>query len=185
MRFDALAVLATAALIFTSAPSEAAWNGYFNKSVQFSFFAPGELKSELGTYRGTLAGSRDATVFQSEEDNIRYKVVVVDFSARPNDHDALLTEAATAFQTGKTVLADASLNVDDIGGRKISVDLPNGGGRSMGAFYFRSGHLIHLEVTILPANGDYGTPDAGRFIDSLAFLPQRINPGDVELTLQK
>lgn len=159
--------------------------GYFNKSVQFSFFAPGELKTERGTYSGTLAGSRDATVFQSEEDNIRYKVVVVDFSARPNDHTALLAEAATAFQSGRKVLAEASLNVDDIMGRKISVELPAGGGRSMGAFYFRNDHLIHLEVTILPANGDYETPDAGRFIDSLAFLPQRINPGDTELTLQK
>jgi hypothetical protein len=158
MRFTTLAVLAAAALMFTPTPSEAAWNGYFNKAVQFSFFAPGQLKTERGTYRGTLAGSRDATVFQSEEDNIRYKVVVVDFSARANDHDALLAEAATAFQTGKTVLADASLNVDDIGGRKISVDLPNDGGRSMGAFYFRNGHLIHLEVMILPANGDYGRP---------------------------
>ena len=124
-------------------------------------------------------------MFQSEEDNIQYKVMVVDFSSRANDETALLAEAATAFQTGKTVLADASLQVDDIAGRKISVDLPNGGGRSMGAFYFRKGHLIQLQVTVLPANGDYGTPDSGRFIDSLAFLPTRVNPGDVELTLFK
>jgi hypothetical protein len=55
----------------------------------------------------------------------------------------------------------------------------------MGAFYFRNGHLIHLEVTVLPANGDYGTPDAGRFVDSLAFEPRRINPGAIEVTLQK
>ena len=185
MRFAILAALVTAALTFTMTPSEAAWNGYFNKGVEFSFFAPGELKSERGTYSGQLAGRRDATVYQSEEDNIQYTVTVVDFSARPNDQAALLAEAATAFQTGRTVLADTSLNVDDITGRKISVDLPNGGGRSMGAFYFRNGHLIQLQVTVLPANGDYGTPDTGRFVDSLSFLPHRINPGDTELTLQK
>jgi hypothetical protein len=83
------------------------------------------------------------------------------------------------------VLADASLGVDKLVGRKISVDLPNAGGRSMGAFYFRNRHLIQLQVTVLPANGDYGTPDMGRFIDSLAFLPNRINPGAIELTLMK
>lgn len=185
MRFTILAALVAAALAFTTEPSEAAWAGYFNKSVEFSFFAPGQLKTEREAYSGTLAGRRDATVFQSEENNIRYKVTVVDFSSRPNDEAALLAEAATAYQAGKSVLADTSLNVDDINGRKISVDLPNGGGRSMGAFYFRKGHLIQLEVTVLPANGDYGTPDTGRFIDSLAFLPQRVNPGDIELTLQR
>ena len=185
MRLTALAVLAAAALAFTVAPSEAAWNGYFNKGVEFSFFAPGELKTERGTYNGTLAGQSNATVFQSEEDNIQYKVTVVDFSSRPNDGAALLAEAATAFHTGKSVLADTSPNVDDIGGRKISVDLPNDGGRSVGAFYFRNGHLIQLQVTVLPANGDYATPDTGRFIDSLAFLPSRINPGAIELTLMK
>lgn len=185
MRFTTLAALAAMALTLTTAPSEAAWNGYFNQSVEFSFFAPGELKTERGTYSGTLAGQRNATIYQSEENNIQYKVMVVDFSARPSDEAALLGEAATAYQAGKSVLADTSLNVDDIAGRKISVDLPNGGGRSMGAFYFRKGHLIQLQVTVLPANGDYGTPDTGRFIDSLAFLPHRINPGATELTLHK
>jgi hypothetical protein len=180
MRFTTLAVLAALALTFTTAPSHAQWKGYFNKSVEFSFFAPGELKTERATHSG-----RNATVFQSVEDNIEYKVTVVDFTARANESTAVVSEAATTFQTGSRVLADASLGVDQMTGRKISVDLPNNGGRSMGAFYFKNGHLIQLQVTVLPANGDYETPDMGRFIDSLAFLPSRINPGAVELTLQK
>src|SRR5262245_7859753 len=185
MRFTTLAVAAAIALGVMTAPSEAAWNNYFNKSVEFSFFAPGALKTEKGTYSGAVAGQQKATVFQSEEDNIQYKVTVVDFSAGSHDQAALLAEAATAFQNGRRVLNDASPGVDQITGRKISVDLPNNGGRSMGAFYFKNGHLIQLQVIVLPANGDYETPDMGRFIDSLAFLPSRINPGAVELTLQK
>jgi len=185
MRFTTLAVVAVTALICATLPSQAAWNGYFNKSVVFSFFAPGELKTERGTYSGTLAGQRQATVYQSVEDNIQYKVIVVDFSSGSRNEGALLAEAANAFQAGKSLLADTTLQVDDIGGRKVSVDLPGGAGRSMGAFYFRNGHLIQLQVTVLPANGDYGTPDTGRFIDSLAFLPTRINPGAIELTLIK
>ena len=185
MRLTFIGLLAAAALIVTTAPSQAQWNQYFNESVEFSFFAPGELKTERGAYSGALAGQRDATVFHSEVDNIQYKVIVVDFSSRPNDEAALLAEAATAFQIGRTLLADTSLQVDDIQGRKISVDIPNGAGRSLGAFYFRKGHLIQLQTTVLPANGDYGTPNTGRFIDSLAFLPQRINPGSTEVTLFK
>jgi len=112
-------------------------------------------------------------------------VIVVDFSDRPNDEAALVAEAATAFQTGRKVLTDTSPGVDKLVGRKIAVDLPNAGGRAMGAFYFKNRHLIQLQVIVLPANGDYGTPDMGRFIDSLAFLPNRINPGAIELTLMK
>ena len=97
MRSTTLAGVAAAAVIMTAVPSEAAWNGYFNKVVEFSFFAPGELKTERGTYSGTLAGQRGATVFQSEEDQIQYKVIVVDFSDRPNEEAALLAEAAAAF----------------------------------------------------------------------------------------
>jgi hypothetical protein len=38
---------------------------------------------------------------------------------------------------------------------------------------------------VLPANGDYGTPDAGRFIDSLAFTLSRTEKGATELPLPR
>ena len=34
-------------------------------------------------------------------------------------------------------------------------------------------------------NGDYGTPDAGRFVDSLVFLLSRTEPGAIELPLPR
>jgi len=36
---------------------------------------------------------------------------------------------------------------------------------------------------VLPANGDYATPDAGRFIDSLTFNLARANKDATELKL--
>jgi hypothetical protein len=41
--------------------------------------------------------------------------------------------------------------------------------------------LISLEATVLPAHADYGSPDPGRFIDSLVFVLSRTEPGAVEL----
>jgi len=38
---------------------------------------------------------------------------------------------------------------------------------------------------VLPANGDVGSPDPGRFIDSIAFVLSRTQPGAIELETPK
>ena len=183
MRIALYAGLTGIVLTLTAVPACAAWHSYFNKALEFSFLAPGELKTEKGTYKGTLAGERNATVFSSTEDNIEYRVTVVDFGGRTSEETSLLDEAAAAYRAGKTVLSDESARVDSYYGRKMSADLPNNGGRSATAIYFKAGKLIQLEATVLPANGDYGTPDMGRFVESLAFLASRVDEGATELTL--
>jgi hypothetical protein len=86
---------------------------------------------------------------------------------------------------GKKVLADTFARVgsgkDAVYGRKIVVDLPDNKGRATGAFYFTKGRLISLEATVLPASGNLASPDPGRFIDSIAFVLSRTEPGAVEL----
>ena len=81
------------------------------------------------------------------------------------------------------MLADTEARVESSYGRKMTVDLPNNGGRSMAAVYFKDGHLIQLEATVLPANGDYGSPDMGRFVDSIAFGPDRAETDATDLKL--
>jgi len=66
-------------------------------------------------------------------------------------------------------------------GRRMTFDMPNNGGRSNVATYFTKGHLYVLEATVLPANGDFTTPDAGRFLDSLVFDLSHTEPGATEL----
>ncbi len=185
MRLSILAGLVGAALAVTILPASAAWHGYVSREVGFSFIAPGEMKTEKATYRSPSTGQRSAAVFKSVEDSVEYKVTVVDFSGRTNDEAALIKEASSLFQDGKKVLVDVEARVDQNFGRKMAVDLPNNGGRSMAALYFKGGRLIELEVTVLPANGDYGTPDTGRFVDSVAFLASRVTPDATELTLPK
>ena len=91
------------------------------------------------------------------------------------------------FQDGKKVLMDTFGRVepgkDAIYGRKITIELPKNGGRTTAAFYFNKGKLISLEATVLPANGDYASPDPGRFIDSIAFVLSRAQEGSTELKL--
>jgi hypothetical protein len=66
-------------------------------------------------------------------------------------------------------------------GRKIVVEIPDHKGRTTAAFYFTKGRLISLEATVLPANGDLGSPDPALFVDSIAFALSRTEPGAIEL----
>ena len=79
------------------------------------------------------------------------------------------------FQDGKKVLMDTFGRVDRQYGRKLTVDLPNNGGRITAAFCFVNGRIVSLQATVLPANGDYDTPEMGalRRLDHVLHGPCR------------
>jgi hypothetical protein len=183
-RFAVLTGLAGAVLAVTMLPVEAAWSSYINREVGFSFLAPGNMKTEKATYRSAMAGQRDAVVFRTVEDDVEFKVTVVDFAARTSDEAALIKEATATLQSNNKVLSDEDARIESDYGRKITIDFPNNGGRSMAAVYFKQGHLVQLQVTVLP-NGDVLTPDLGRFVDSLAFGAGYEESGATELKLIK
>ena len=170
MRLTALATLVGTALATMTAPATAVWRGYISHPLGFAFAAPGELRMEKGTYRGEVAGPHDTLVYRFVEDNIEYKVVVIDMSNKASDAATLLGEAEYMFQKDKKVLMDTFGRVDRQYGRKLTIDLPNDGGRSSAAFYFINGRIVSLQATILPANGDYDTSEMGRFVDSVTFF---------------
>jgi hypothetical protein len=181
MRLIALATLAVAALAAMTAPAMAAWRAYISHPLGFAFAAPGELKVEKGTYRGVVAGPRDSIVYRFVDDDIEYKAVVIDMSDQANDAATLLGEAEFIFQDGKKVLMDTFGRLDRQYGRKLTVDLPDKAGRSTAAFYFINGRIVSLQATVLPANGDYDTPEMARFVDSISFYTVRAADDAIEL----
>ena len=181
MRLPVLVALVGVALAAMTAPAMAQWRGYISHPLGFAFAAPGEMKVEKGTYNSAIAGPHDTLVYAFAEDNIEYKVVVVDMRDKANDAAALHGEAQYVFQNGKKVLMDTFGRVDRQYGRKLTIDLPNNGGRSTAAFYFINGRIVSLQATVLPANGDYETPEMGRFIDSVTFSTVRAADDAIEL----
>jgi hypothetical protein len=175
-----MAVVAAATL-----PAEAAWKQYFNKDAVFSFNAPEGVKAAKTAYRSATAGQRPATAFEVTDDDVIFRVTVVDFSGRRNDDAAIIKEASAVLTSSGKVLSDADARVESSYGRKMTVELPNNGGRTMSGVYFNKDHLIELQVTVLPANGDYGSPDLGRFVDSLAFGDDRIGSDAIEVKVVK
>jgi hypothetical protein len=67
----------------------------------------------------------------------------------------------------------------------MTIDLPDSGGRKSVATYFTKGRLYVLEATVLPANGDFASPNPGRFLDSLVFLLTNSEPGATELPIPR
>src|SRR5258706_1536185 len=184
MGFAIQAGLVGALLAVTMLPAEAAWNSYLNREVGFSFLAAGDMKTEKGHYQSAMAGLRDAVVCRTVEDSVEFKVTVVDFAARTGDEAALIKEATATLLNNNKVLSDEDARIESDYGRKITIDFPNNGGRSMAAVYFKQGHLIQLQVTV-PPNCDMLTPDLGRVVDSLAFGAGYEESGATELKLIK
>jgi hypothetical protein len=185
-----MSVISTsAAVAMLAMPAQAAWKSYFNWELGFSFAAPGDIKTTVGTFRGEVAGPRETIVYRSTEDNVEYRVTVMSFIQAQAEGAAILGEREYMFQDKKKLLSDTFARVgsgkDAIYGRKIVVDLPGNRGRATGAFFFTRGKLITLEATVLPAHGDLTSPDADRFVDSIAFAVIRTEPGAIELETPK
>ena len=184
MRWWALPGPAIAALIALAAPAAAAWHGYISHALGFAFAAPGDLKVEKSSYKGAVAGTRDAIVWTSMEDGIEYKAIAIDTTAIANQSASLLGEAEFIFQDGQKLLMDSFGRVDRHYGRKLSIDLPDNGGRKIACFYFVNGRVISLQATV-PSGGDYDSPELARFVDSITFFPERAADEDKELSLPK
>lgn len=185
MRPLTIAGLATAALMAAVAPASAAWHGYISHGLGFAFAAPGEMKVEKGTYQGAVGGKHDTTIYKFVDDNIEYRAIVIDMTPVANQSATVLGEAEYIFQDGKKLLMDSFGRVDGHYGRKLTVDLPNKAGRTTGAFYFVNGRIVSLQATVLPANGDFDTPEMGRFVDSITFYSVRAADDATELPMPK
>jgi hypothetical protein len=185
-----MSVISTsAAAAMLAMPAQAAWKSYLNRELGFSFAAPGDVKTTVGTFRGEVAGPRETIVYRSTEDNVEYRVTVMSFIQAQAEGAAILGEREYMFQDKKKLLSDTFARVgsgkDAVYGRKIVVDLPGNRGRATGAFYFTRGKLITLEANVLQAHGDLASPDADRFVDSISFAVIRTEPGAIELETPK
>src|SRR3984893_11428261 len=106
MRRWMLAALAGLALVVAALPAQAAWKSYVNRELGFSFMAPGVVKTDVGTFRGAIAGPRQTIVYRSVEDNIEYKVTVMSFIQAQAEGATLLGEREYMFQDGKKGLME-------------------------------------------------------------------------------
>jgi len=78
--------------------AQAAWKSYINRQLGFSFMAPGEVKTDVGNFRGAIAGPRQTIVYRSVEDNIEYKVTVMSFLQAQAEGATFSGNVSTCFR---------------------------------------------------------------------------------------
>ena len=170
-----------------AAQAQSTWQSYVSHELGFSFEAPGVIVSEIGaTPRGNIVGTKEQIVFRTEGNNIEYRVGVTNFAQAQMMSETILGEALFLFQGEKPILMDTFARVgegrDMVHGRKSTVELAQGG-QATTVFYFANGKLYQLTATLSAENGDYTSPDPGRFIDSISFDLAGANPNAIELKL--
>lgn len=180
--------LTVAALMISAVPANAAWNYYACPSDNFATQFPSVPKMETTKFSMPRHGAAlSAHTYTATDDNIIYRVTVADYSDRVADGASILEEAIFqhtdaddhGLRNGKIVGNDTA-RIEPVVrgatyGRRITMDMPNNGGRNLTTFYFRGGKLYEQSVTILPANGDYTTPNGSRFVESLLFNLTRMD----------
>jgi hypothetical protein len=180
--------LTVAALMVSAVPANAAWNYYACPSDNFATQFPSVPKMETTKFSLPRHGAAlSAHTYTAVDDNIIYRVTVADYSDRIADGASILEEAIFqhtdaddhGLRNGKIVGNDTA-RIEPVVrgatyGRRITMDMPNNGGRNLTTFYFRGGKLYEQSVTILPANGDYTTPNGSRFVESLLFNLTRMD----------
>jgi hypothetical protein len=180
--------LAMLLMVSVSAPAHAAWQWYACPSDNFALQSPGPLQMESTKFSMPRHGAAlSARIYSATVDNMVFRMLVADYLDRVPDGASILSEAM--FQhtesndhglRGGKIVSDVPTRIENPArgatyGRTVTVDVPKNGGRNITAFYFRNGQLYEQSITILPANGDYGSPFGSRFIDSLLFNLSRLD----------
>src|SRR6266550_8143022 len=188
MRGFAFTVTAVAAVLGSALPAQAAWHYFGCPADNFASQFPDVPKVESIQFSMERHGKAlSARTYTTTVDNIVYRMLVADYSDRVADGASILEEAIFqhteaddhGLRNGKMVGND-SARIEPVVrgatyGRRITMDVPNNGGRNLTTFYFRGGKLYEQSVTVLPANGDYSTPNGSRFVESLLFNLTRMN----------
>jgi hypothetical protein len=174
--------LGVVTLAISTMPAEAAWQYYACPSDNFASQFPDVPKMQPITFTMPRhKAALSAHTYETTVDNVIFRMLVADYSDRIADGASILEEAIFehteaddhGLQHG-TILGNTTSRIEPVVrgatyGRSITMDLPMNGGRTQTNFYFRDGKLYEQSVTILPANGDYGSTVGSRFVESLMF----------------
>src|SRR5215471_16602050 len=186
MRGFALTV-AAGALLVSAIPAQAGWGYFACPSDNFASQFPDKPKVASIEFSMPRHGKAlSARTYTVTVEDIIYKMLVADYSDRALDGPRILEEAMFqhtvaddhGLRNGKMVGNDTA-RIEPVPrgatyGRRITMDMPNGGGRNTTNFYFRDGKLYEQSVVVLPANGDYSSPNGSRFVESLLFNLTRL-----------
>ena len=163
-----IALILAAALIAGPALAQG-WREYAYPDLGFALHFPDDPRIEETTYMAFDGTTVPARVYSLNQETSAYRMIVADFSRRPNLSDKQVIDLAikTLAQEAEVKL-DIPARVNRVFGRQLSLLSKDGSRSSVALFYFQR-RLYQIQGTILPANPDSSSGEAIRFQQSLRF----------------
>jgi hypothetical protein len=167
----------SAVLALLVSPASAQWQQYIYADLGIAKEFPAPPERRTSTYETPVLGRTvPATVYALTQDNIVYSLTIAELGAPEfvARSASLYAECIEMAEGEGRVLARMPQRVEDgtpyrVYGQMTSVELANNGGRKLTNCFFSKGRLYKIEVTVLPAHGEFNSSLAIRFAASLRF----------------
>ena len=161
------------ALVLGTAPASA-WTEsiYLDQGVAIQF--PAKPQAMKSAYNSIFAKGLPAMVYSAEDDNVVYKLTVVDLTNRPDVGANFLNEAANGLmREGEVLFTDfprVYQGERSIFGVTLVVDRQDGS-RVRTSLYYNKGRLYIADAVVLPARGDKDMTTPSRYDQTIRFPP--------------
>ena len=134
------------------------------------------IYAEPETSRDTprIAGEgRASTLFETELDDIIYRMEVVDISDAVDRSANIFSECLYLAEQAGEEVSNVHMGVggedSEVYGRLAAVDLFDDQGHLLTACFYSGGYLFRVDAHILPENGNAGSPQAYRYVSTIRF----------------
>ena len=172
MRIPALVILTLALL---SGPvSAAAFREYIylDRGVAIQF--PGVPQMSSGTHESVMVKGLRTTTYATRDDNVDYKLTIVELGNRTDAATSLLNEVAyDLMREGEVLFTDfprVYQGEQSVFGLTLVVDRMDGS-RIRSSIYYSKGRLYRADAIVLPARGDKDMTTPSRFDQTIRFPP--------------
>ena len=170
MPFIALVVLT---LVIGAGPA-AAWEEYVYRDRGFAIQFPAPPQVRMAAHQSTLVKGLPAAIYSAEDDNVLYRMTVVDLAGHTDAANNLLNEAAYfLMREGDVLFTDFPRVYQDaqaIYGVTLVVDRTDGS-RARSSLYVSKGRLYIADAIVRAARGDKDMTVPSRFDQTIRFPP--------------
>src|SRR5437899_12709823 len=154
--------------------SPAAWEEYvyLDRGVAIQF--PVKPEASTAPYQSALVKGLTSTVYTAQDDNVIYKLTIVDIAGHADAATNLLNEANySLMREGNVVFNDIPRVYQDersLLGTTMVVDRPDGS-RMRSSLFFSKGRIYRADAIVLPARGDKDMTVPSRLDQTIRFPP--------------
>jgi hypothetical protein len=151
-----------------------AWEEYVYLDHGVAIQFPVRPETSTAPYESALVKGLTSTIYMAQEDNVVYKLTVVDLAGHVDAAANVLNEANYSLMREGDVLFNdiprVYQNERSIYGTTMVVDRADGS-RLRSSLFFSKGRLYRADAIVLPARGDKDMTVPSRFDQTIRFPP--------------